>query len=402
MNTLEQLALSQPLTDVYTAMETDLMIAIAEQLAANDGEINATSEWRLKKLAESGKLSRETARIIASYTGMQSDLLTETIENAAVGIVNRLEPALQAVATEGFISVQDSTPISSSVKNVITHFHGQAKTDLNLVNTVMQYKATQAYRDIVNKVYTESEANRNKRLSALGKYTLEVATGAESRTAAITKCIQEFARDGIPAFIDKAGREWSPEAYISMDIRTTVSNTANKAQEAVCGKYGVDLVQFTSHAGARPGCEPYQGRIYSRSGRYGMAYDGDGNQFPYAPLSTTSYGEPAGILGINCGHSWYPFIEGVSFRRYYPYNKEESEKKYKEFQTQRYLERRVRKTKRELEMLQLQKDVDKETIDRVKDVLKKQKAAYVKYSADHNLREHNDRLQVARMKEKVS
>ena len=121
MTTLEQMNLSQPLTDVYTAMETDLMIAIARQLAVG-GEINATSEWRLKKLAEAGALSKETVRIIASYTGIQSELLTEAIEGAAMGVAERLEPALQACARDGYISSPDSTPISEGMKNVVTNF----------------------------------------------------------------------------------------------------------------------------------------------------------------------------------------------------------------------------------------------------------------------------------------
>ncbi|MDE6745938.1 MAG: phage minor capsid protein, partial [Oscillospiraceae bacterium] len=97
MTALEQLNLSQPLTDVYTAMETDLMTAIARQAAAG-GEISATSEWRMKKLSDADTLSKETARIISSYTGIQSDLLAETIEGAAMGVADRLEPALKDCA----------------------------------------------------------------------------------------------------------------------------------------------------------------------------------------------------------------------------------------------------------------------------------------------------------------
>ena len=46
----DKLYLAQPLTDIYVAMETDLMMAIAEQIA-RDGEISPSTEWRLRKLA---------------------------------------------------------------------------------------------------------------------------------------------------------------------------------------------------------------------------------------------------------------------------------------------------------------------------------------------------------------
>lgn len=393
MTTLEQLNLSQPLTDVYTAMETDLMMAIARQLAAG-GEINATSEWRLKKLAEAGALSKETLQIIASYTGIQSDLITEAIESAAMGVADRLEPALQSCARDGYISAVGGTPISESMKNVVTNFHKQAKTDLNLVNTVMQYKAKTSYTTLVNKIYDETK--RQELLGVLGKHTLEVASGGTSRQEAVRNCIKEFSQKGIPAFVDKRGREWSPEAYINMDIRTTVNNTANAAQDACCDRYGLDLIQISSHMGARPKCALDQGKLYSRSNRSGIAHDGDGNEIPFYPWSSTSYGQPDGILGINCHHHKYPFADGVNFQRYFPYDQEENAERYKKFQKQRAMERRVRETSRQADMLEAAGDTEGAKAARRK--LREQRKAYRDYSNERGLAVHNDRLTVVKVR----
>lgn len=393
MTTLEQMNLSQPLTDVYTAMETDLMLAIARQLAEG-GEINATSEWRLKKLAEAGALSKETVRIIASYTGIQSDLLTEAIEGAAMGVADKLEPALQACARDGYISSPPGTPISESMKNVVTNFRKQAKTDLNLVNTVMQYKAKTSYTTLVNKIY--DDAKRRELLDVLGKHTLEVASGGTSRQEAVRNCIKEFSQKGIPAFVDKRGREWSPEAYINMDIRTTVNNTANAAQDACCDRYGLDLIAISSHMGARPKCAVDQGKLYSRSNRSGIAHDGDGNPIPFYPWSSTSYGQPDGILGINCHHHKYPFADGVNFQRYFPYDEEENAARYKEFQKQRAMERRVREVSRHAEMLEAAGDTEGAKAARRQ--LREKRKAYREYSKEHGLGIHNDRLTVVKVK----
>lgn len=367
MTTLEQLNLSQPLTDVYTSMETDLMMAIARQLAAG-GEINATSEWRLKKLTEAGSLSKETAQIIASYTGIQSDLISETIEDAAMGIVDRLEPALQACARDGYITAISGTSISEDIKNVVTNFRKQTKTDLNIVNTVMQSKANSAYKNLVNKIYDDT-----KRQELLGT----------SRQETIRNCIKEFSQKGIPAFVDKRGREWSPEAYINMDIRTAVNNTANAAQEACCDRYGLDLIQISSHMGARPKCAQDQGKLYSRSNRSGIAHDGNGNEIPFYPWSSTSYGEPDGILGINCHHRKYPFVDGVNFQKYFPYDQEENAERYKELQKQRAMERRVRETSRQADMLEAVGDTEGAKEARRK--LREQSIAYREYSEGHGL-----------------
>ncbi len=87
--------------------------------------------------------------------------------------------------------------MSKTEKQVVKTFRKQAATDLNLVNTVMRYKAKQAYVDLVNKSFDEVQkiadaSNRQEILNALGKHTLSVATGGESSQAAVRKCIQEF------------------------------------------------------------------------------------------------------------------------------------------------------------------------------------------------------------------
>lgn len=133
MTEAELLEYSQPVVDVYTAMEHDLMVAVAAQIA-KDGFISAASKWRMQKLAEAGELNRTAVNIIASYTGIQSDVLTEAITSAAYDVIDNIEPALQAAARDGVIS-DAAVSASASAKRVISTYHKQAKSDLNLVNT---------------------------------------------------------------------------------------------------------------------------------------------------------------------------------------------------------------------------------------------------------------------------
>ena len=389
----DKLYLAQPLTDIYISMETDLMMAIAEQIA-RDGEISPSTEWRLRKLAEAGALTKTAMKIIASYTGIQSDMLSEAVEIAALDVINGLEPAFAKMAADGLVSGAPEVPASVTAKSIVSHYRRQAATDLNLVNTVMQYKAVSSYKYLVNKMYDETK--RQEALNNMGKHTLSVVTGAESRQQAVRNCIREFSRNGIPAFVDKAGREWSPEAYVNMDIRTTVSNTAHAAQDAVCDRYDIDLIEISSHMGARPKCAPYQGKVFSRRGQSGVAYDGKGDAVSYSPLSETSYGQPDGIFGINCRHKKYPFVSGASFRTYFPYDEEENAERYKATQKQRYMERRVREASREAELLEIAGDEQGAKEARLK--AKNRRAEYRKYCSDNGLKVRNDRLAVVKNK----
>ena len=391
MTEAEKIALSEPLAEIFMSMEDDLLRAIAKQIAEG-GEINASSEWRLLKLAQEGALTAEAVRIITKYLGSQDEELTRVIAAAALGVIDTLEPAFQQCALDGFVSDASEIPMSAMSAKIISTYRKQAATDLNLVNTVMMYKTGSRYKELVNRIY--DEANRQDYLNILGKHTASVVTGAEARQKAVSSCIREFADKGIPAFVDKAGREWSPEAYINMDIRTTVSNTANAAQDAVCDRYGVDLIEVSSHMGARPKCAPYQGKIFSRSNQSGIAHDGNGREIRYEPLSSTSYGQPDGLFGINCRHQKYPFVDGVNFQTYFPYDEAENAKRYKEFQTQRAMERDIRKKKRECMMLE--ETGDAEALKAARADLRQSKKAYNAYSDEHGLRTREDRLRVER------
>ena len=106
-------------------------------------------------------------------------------------------------------------------------------------------------------------------------------------------------------------------AALERDVRTAVT----KAKVEIARKYGetngLDLFQVSAHSGARELCYPYQGKIISWSGESGTFTDMNGNTIEYIGINDTSYGEPAGLFGINCRHEAYPidpeyFVDNIS------------------------------------------------------------------------------------------
>ena len=244
----------------------------------------------------------------------------------------------------------------------------------------------------VNAIYRDTAEGRQGALDIMGKGAAKAVSGQMSLQEATRKTIRELAQKGIPAFVDKRGREWYPEAYVMMDMRSTLGNTARAAQNARCDEYNIQLIEVSSHMGARPLCAPYQGRIFSRDGSKGVTTDGAGGKIYYTPLSETSYGQPAGLFGINCGHVQYPFVPGINFQRYFPYPKEENDRRYMQFQQQRAMERGIRAAKRECMMLQ--EVGDTEGLQKASLRLRNQREKYRAYCKETGLKQHNDRTQV--------
>ena len=82
--------------------------------------------------------------------------------------------------------------------------------------------------------------------------------------------------------------------------------------------------------------------------------DEEGNTIHVYAQSETTYGQAAGLFGINCKHYPIPFIPGFSRIRPPEQNEEENAKEYEESQQQRALERKLRYEKRDLAVLKAQ------------------------------------------------
>lgn len=383
--------LSAPLVRVLLDMEDDILREIAAQLS-RDGDISDTSKWRIRQLARAGRFDKRAAAIIAGYSEVEDGQAMDAVLTAAETEIGYLDNAVQAANAAGLSEYFSDIPAETSAMNAAKAFQRQAASGLNLVNTVMGYKAKSAYVNAVNAIYRDTSEGRQGALDIMGKGAAKAVSGQMSLQEATRKTIRELAQKGIPAFVDKRGREWSPEAYVMMDMRSTLGNTARAAQDARCDQYGINLIEVSSHMGARPLCAAYQGRIFSRDGSKGVTVDGAGGKIYYTPLSETSYGQPAGLFGINCGHVQYPFVPGINFQRYFPYPKEENDRRYMQFQQQRAMERGIRAAKRECMMLQ--ETGDTEGLQKASLRLRNQREKYRAYCKETGLKQHNDRTQV--------
>ena len=82
--------------------------------------------------------------------------------------------------------------------------------------------------------------------------------------ASLPEFVQTLKREGVTAFIDKAGRKWSLHTYCSMVSRTTSRQAEVLA--VLTADPQQDLYQISSHGTTCALCAPYEGRVYSKSG----------------------------------------------------------------------------------------------------------------------------------------
>ena len=218
---------------------------------------------------------------------------------------------------------------------------------------------------------------------------MQVSSGAFSYQEAIKNAVKNVAENGATVLYP-SGHTERIDVAVSRAVLTGVGQTCREIGIMNAEECGCDLMEISAHSGARPKCAKYQGRIFDKSNK--------SQKYPH--WKDTSYGQPDGLLGINCGHQIYPYIEGVSVQRYFPYNKDTNDKAYRLSQHQRELERRVRKSKREC--MVLEKLGDDKGLKRASATLKNRKQALEKFSAANNLPVRTDRTAVVGYNKSVS
>lgn len=224
----------------------------------------------------------------------------------------------------------------------------QTIIDQNASITARRYQAmVRGYMDGAASQYEQSlAAARN-----------HIINDGWSYQTAITSSIKELAKFGITE--NPFRKNEGIESATRRNILTRVNHATGQLQLARFEDMGGQLLEVTAHHGARTGVgisnhARWQGLVYR--------YNARGGKYPDF-LTSTGYGEGEGLCGWNCRHSFFPFFEGLSERaytsdilngynnRYVTYNGERIPL-YTATQHQRYIERGIRRWKREKSMLE--------------------------------------------------
>jgi len=382
---------SAPIRDVYSRCVDLLIQNIARHFPFEALTGNYSFQWETMKLAELGQLRRENLAIIARTIGDPSGMTEIALEKAMTDALKRGKPELLEAVKAGMLEAGAPAEMSASMQGILRYYSGQAAIQANLVNTVMLSDSLNGFRRVIARTAAAQSFLRDVAQGALNTATGQVVTGISSLQSAVRDSLRQMAQEGIRGFIDKAGHNWSPDAYAEMDIRTTAGNVAREAVFQQNKEFGVDTVIVPVHAVARPGCAPYQGWVISMSNQSGITTDANGDRVQVHPVRATTYGQADGLWGINCSHQPDPFIPGWSESKR-PIESVEVSDRYEETQKQRYHEREVKRWKRVALAADASGDTDafREAAAKVK----QKQAALKAYCDKTGLPFSSDRIQV--------
>lgn len=171
----------------------------------------------------------------------------------------------------------------------------------------------------------------------------------------MAEAMAEMAGDGISMVDYKSGVSNQPDVAVRRHVVTQASQAGGRMTIERCEAYGHELVVTSAHYGARPSHAEWQGRPCAIHGPAEV-----GGEFYPGLAELTGYGTVGGLKGANCRHMISPYFPGITAlpAREWPEHEARfgmsSGEYYEATQRQRELERRVRKTKREIAAMEAQ------------------------------------------------
>lgn len=343
----------------------------------DDYLLTSSDRWRIQILQDAGYLLEDITAELSKYTKRQEKEIKAAMEEAGIKALEYDHKIYEAAGLSPMPLTQSPALIRLMERNY--------RATLGEWNNYTRTTAEAAQRLFLN----ECDLAYNKVLS-----------GAVSYSRAVKEAVDNVVSGGVIVQYP-SGHKDTIETATARAVRTGVAQATGDISIKRMEEMNWDIILVSAHIGARTGDggqNPgnhlwWQGQFYSRTG--------SDRRFP--PFSQTGYGTGEGLCGWNCRHS-FGSGDGVNN----PYKDIQTADNYKVEQLekrQRTLERRIRKTKREVMGMQEAVDKCKDEpakfemqleLDRKSYLLQRQNKAYNEFCKTNDLRTQQERLQIAR------
>lgn len=371
----------EPMIQLMSELQDEIISDICRRIKKTS-LLTPTAEWQLIKANQLTMSSQEVKRRIAAKLKISEKAVKELYTDAVRTAIREDEKIYRFAMADGIVSGDYREKLTNYTRSAA--FSNALKKGLKNTNGLM--------RNLTN----SAAAAANRQLSdALDLAYLEVASGAFTPQEAVFKAVKKLGADGIKCVNYKSGRTDQLDVAVRRAVGTAIGKTCGDLQLGLADEMDCQLVEVSSHLGARPSHAEWQGRIYSLVKGH--------PKYPYF-YDATGYGTGDGLCGWNCRHSFFPYFEGLSRPANEPtFSRAENAQVYADTQKQRGYERAIRKSKRELAALDGARSAENDPIAKAKydsefarksAILKRQEARLADHLKATGLLPDNSRVRV--------
>lgn len=386
---LEQLP--KPLERTMSALELSIMEEVIERI--KEAEIvTPVIDWYLNRLDAIGESKKRVKRLLGAGIQDTELKIDELYEQAAQSDYVRNKQIYETAGRE-YVPYKEN----AWLQQIVEAAKRQTKESLRPLENMTQTSGFNVQMGR-QKVFTPLSEYLER---SLDKAMLGIVTGAKTYSQAISEVIDEMTASGLRVVDYASGKSDRIEVAARRAVMTGIAQMTDKVNEKNAEELGTDYWEVDWHMGARNtgtgylNHQSWQGKVYSSE----------------EMRTVCGLGEMLGFAGINCYHIRFPFIPGISKRKYTDkwleeQNQKENQKRmfhgrqydtYGALQYQRRLERTIRKQKQDVRLLE-ESGADPDKITAAKSRLRHTNKTYVEFSKEMGLRQQRERLEIGEEK----
>lgn len=359
----------------WRILEDSITGDIARRISKT-GEFTGTADLQARVLYEAGQSSEETRRKILRFLDITSEELERIVYES--GRMTYEDDRYMYSKFGGFSlpAFQDS-PFA---RNIVDAVIMQLQEDMRFISKTIGFVHTGKPMGIDD--YFKRTINTA---------VFQVASGAFDADSIARRFIRELGDNGVRLIDFESGQTRELESHLRYVTNDALSQLSNNMGLRNANELGWDLMEISSHSGARPSHAEWQGQIVSLSGKSG-----------YLSPSDIGVGDITGFGGANCRHSWYPYFEGSqlsrSMQELTDLNSDSTAfegqnlSMYEAYQKQRAIERAIRKSKRRLIGFQAAGDEEAFTAEAVR--LSRKRQRYKEFTKETGIKADPQALMV--------
>lgn len=377
------------IAELYRGLELQLLDEICSRLNLA-GELNEVTVDSIRALRAQGISLEEIEKAIRQSTNISEKELKALLDDV---VARNQEYYTDMIDLAGL--TQPQTLVSA--KDVDAIIRQTGKDMLNI---------TQSMGFLVDGGRTMLEPAKAYQW-ALNNAELEIMSGAISYNQAIKSSVRQLADSGLRYVTYESGHRDHIDVAARRAVMTGINQLCSRYAEQSQDYLNTDLVEVSAHSGARntgagaANHASWQGKVY----RWREKKRTTRGSYPDF-VNTTGYGSGEGILGWNCRHHFYPYVEGVSERTYTDRQLSHIDDgrdanfegrhytAYEATQKQREIERTVRKLERRQRAFSAQGNAEEAQAAQIK--MQRLRKKYKAFSAAADLPLQTERMRITK------
>lgn len=303
----------QYVIDILEETHTKLYAIIGKHLTKDVDNVLTQAEaeiWRQRRVADINNFSREI-RAVIGYSMRETIIAADPI--TFDGYLRGGDVADGQIDT--FTDAGVKPVLQQRKQTIVATYEAELRGDLLKLHTGLLRSANATYRSVLDDAVLEM---------GKGNITLQQATA---------RTVDRWAKQGLPGFVDRAGRGWRPETYAEMCLRTSFTRASIQGKIDRFQERGQDLVVVSDSPEECPVCRVWERKILSVKA-----------SFSPPAVATVGDARAAGLFHPRCTHTVDLYVPGVSVNP--PANS--NPQGYNDAQKQRKMERETREARRRL------------------------------------------------------